>query len=71
MPCDILLPLLNLSELEHEEDIERIKDMYEESICCIGEDNLQFVDQVKWMAHCIECQGKYCVVCVGAADQNV
>ena len=39
MPCEILLPLLNLSELEHEEDIERIKDMYEESICCIGDDN--------------------------------
>ena len=39
MPCQILLPLLNLSEVEHEEDIERIKDMYEESICCIGDDN--------------------------------
>ena len=29
MPCQILLPLLNLSQLEHTEDIERIKDMYE------------------------------------------
>jgi len=40
--------------------------MYEDSICCIGEDNYQFVDQVKWMAHCMVCQGKFCVVCVGA-----
>jgi len=71
MPCQILLPLLNFSELEHEEDIERIKDMYEESICCVGDDNCQFVDQVKWMAHCLECRGKYCVVCVSGADQNV
>ena len=66
LPYDILLPLLNLSEQEHAEDIERIKDMYEDSICCIAEDNYQFVDQVKWMAHCMVCQGKFCVVCVGA-----
>ena len=44
LPYDILLPLLNLSEQEHVEDIERIKDMYEDSMCCIGEDNYQFVD---------------------------
>ena len=36
----------------------------------MGKDNLQFVDQIKWMAHCMVCQGKYCVVCVGA-DVNL
>lgn len=40
MPLDILLPLLNLSKQEHESEIERIKDMYEESVCCVGEGNL-------------------------------
>ena len=44
MPLSILLPLLNLSEQDHSEDIEKIKEMYEPSICCIGEGNLQFVD---------------------------
>ena len=44
MPINYLLPLLNLSESEHSEDIERIRDMYEESICCIGNGNIQFVD---------------------------
>ena len=66
MPLVYLLPLLNLTQIEHAEDIERIKDMYEDSICCPGEDNFQFVDQVKWMAHCMMCHGKFCVVCVGA-----
>jgi hypothetical protein len=65
MPLDILLPLLNLSKQEHESEIERIKDMYEESVCCAGEGNFQFVDQQKWMAHCLVCGSKYCVVCVG------
>ena len=64
MPLSFLLPLLNLNEQDHAEDIERIKDMYEDSICCIGEDKYQFVDQVKWMAHCLACKGKFCVVCV-------
>ena len=31
MPIDILLPLLNLSEQDHAEDIERIIDLYEDS----------------------------------------
>ena len=70
MPLNILLPLLNLSEQDHPEDIERIKDMYEDSICCIGKDNEQFVDQVKWMAHCMVCSGKFCVVCVGPENIN-
>jgi len=70
MPLQIVLPLLNLSDLEHSDDIERIKDMYEGSICCIGDDNYQYVDQVKWMAHCLVCQGKFCVVCVGPENIN-
>ena len=70
MPLEVLLPLLNLNEHQHSSDIERIKDMYEDSICCIGEDNFQFVDQVKWMAHCLVCQGKYCVVCVDGQQNN-
>lgn len=65
MPLSYLLPLLNLSQPEHSEDIERINDMYEYSICCPGKDSMQFVDQVKWMAHCLVCQNKFCVVCVG------
>lgn len=64
IPPEILLPLLNLGE---DEDVERVHDMYEESICCVGEDNLQFVDEVKWMAHCMVCHGKFCVVCVNSA----
>ena len=44
MPLCFLLPLLNLNNEEHPEDIERIKDMYEDSQCCIGERNKQFVD---------------------------
>ena len=44
--------------------------MYEESMCCAGERNFQFVDKVKWLAHCLVCKNKYCVVCV-AALQNV
>ena len=63
MPLNFLLPLLNLSEIEHQDDIERIKDMYEPSLCCLGKANYQFVDQIKWMAHCLMCQGKFCVVC--------
>lgn len=70
MPLNYLLPLLNLSEVEHSDDIERIKDMYEASICCIGEHNYQYVDQVKWMAHCLVCQGKFCVVCVTPENIN-
>jgi hypothetical protein len=67
MPLEILLPLLNLNE---EEDVERIHDLYEDSICCIGEDNVQFVDQQKWMAHCMVCHGKFCVVCVNSSEQK-
>lgn len=70
MPLDILLPLLNLSKQEHESEIERIKDMYEESVCCAGEGNFQFVDQQKWMAHCLVCGSKYCVVCVGLDSEE-
>ena len=44
MPLNYLLPLLNLQELDHSDDIERIRDMYEDSICCIGDDHHQFVD---------------------------
>ena len=44
--------------------------MYEDSICCIAEDNYQFVDQVKWMAHCMVCLSKFCVVCVDL-DEHV
>lgn len=67
IPLDTLLPLLNLNQDDHPEDIERIKDMYEDSQCCefTGDRNNLFVDQVKWMAHCMNCNGKYCVVCVG------
>jgi len=64
MPLEILLPLLNLSKQDHELEIEHIKEMYEDSICCSGEGNIQFVDQQKWMAHCLVCGNKYCVVCV-------
>jgi hypothetical protein len=45
MPFDILLPLLNLSGKDHQSEIERIKDIYEESVCCTGEGNYQFIDQ--------------------------
>ena len=44
MPVDILLPLLHLSTKEHQNEIERIKELYEESVCCVGEGKLQFVD---------------------------
>lgn len=71
MPCNIVLPLLNLSDHEHAEDIERIKDMYEPSQCCLGEDNYQYVDQIKWMAHCLVCLGKFCVVCADADSNNL
>jgi hypothetical protein len=39
MPLNYLLPLLNLTQIEHAEDIERIKDMYEPSLCCPQEEN--------------------------------
>ena len=44
IPLDNLLPLLNLSEQDHAEDIERIMELYEPSQCCKGEDNYLFVD---------------------------
>ena len=34
MHVSTLLPLLNLSEQDHYEDIERVYEMYEPSICC-------------------------------------
>jgi len=40
MPISILLPLLNLSELDHREDILRVQEMYEASLCCIGDGNM-------------------------------
>lgn len=45
IPVDILLPLLNLSHKDHVAEIEQIKDIYEDSICCPGEGNMQFIDQ--------------------------
>lgn len=44
--------------------------MYEDSVCCVGEGNMQFVDQQKWMAHCLVCSNKYCVVCQGQNDEE-
>ena len=37
IPLDILLPLLNLSQVDHQPEIDRIKELYEESVCCPGE----------------------------------
>jgi hypothetical protein len=48
LPLDILLPLLNLSKKEHIAEIERIKELYEESVCCVASGNYQFIDQQKW-----------------------
>ena len=74
IPLEILLPLLNLSKREHRSEIERIKDLYEEAACCPGENSYQFIDQLKWMAHCLPCGGKYCVVCLngdeGAGEES-
>ena len=45
MPIEILLPLLNLQGKNHQHEIERMKNIYEESVCCEGEGNYQFIDQ--------------------------
>ena len=45
IPLNILLPLLNLSKKEHIAEIERIKELYEESVCCVAPGNYQFIDQ--------------------------
>ena len=39
MPLEILLPLLNLSKKEHFAEIERVKELYEDSVCCVGPGN--------------------------------
>lgn len=70
IPVDILLPLLNLQRRYHSNEIERIKELYEPSLCCVGEGNMQFIDQQKWMAHCLPCGGKYCVVCLNGQDPD-
>jgi hypothetical protein len=70
MPLEILLPLLNLQGKNHQYEIERIKNIYEDSVCCEGEGNYQFIDQQKWMAHCLNCGGKYCVVCINGAEND-
>lgn len=40
IPLDILLPLLNLQRRYHSNEIERIKELYEASVCCPGEGNM-------------------------------